>query len=60
MHVHCLRNAIASDVASIVRWEIGFSQRAVVTIAKRDRLRVAEPRIVIALHVPEMLVRVDD
>ena len=50
----------AGAVAAVVRRHVAAPEARIVAVAERDRLRIAEPGVVVARQVPEMLVRVDD
>ena len=51
-------DAPARGVGAVVGDQIRLSQGAVVPVAERDRLRVAQPRVVMRLRVPDVEVRV--
>jgi hypothetical protein len=60
LDVHGLDDVVPGRVAQIVARQIAAPQGAVVAVAERDRGLVAQPRQVVALEVPEVLVGVDD
>ena len=60
LDVHGPDHVVPGRIAEIVARQIVAAERAVVAVAERDRRLVAEPRQVVALEVPEMLMGVDD
>ena len=53
-------DVVQGGIGPEIRRQIVAADRAVVAVAERDRPRVAEPRVVVMVEVPEMLVRIDD
>ena len=51
-------DAPARGVGAVVGEQIRFSKRTVVAVAERDRFKVAQPRVVVRLRVPDVEVRV--
>ena len=58
--VHGLDDVQPGRVAQIVRRQVVALERGVVAVAEVDGLRIAQPGVIIARQVPEMLMRVDD
>jgi hypothetical protein len=50
----------AGRVAAVIRRQVGPAQGRVIPVSKRDWLRVAEPWMIVALEIPDMMVRIDD
>src|SRR5688572_4225100 len=47
-------------IASVVLDEVRAAKRAVVAVAKGDGLRIAQPRVIVSLRIPDVKVRVCD
>ncbi len=60
LHVHRHGRTVFPGVAQVVRRQVALADRAVVPVAKRNRVSIAEPRIVVALEIPEVLMGIDD
>ncbi len=55
-----LDDVMPGSVAEVVGRHVVAPERAVVAIAERDRLGIAQPRQIVAREIPEVLVRIDD
>ena len=60
LDVHGLDHVVPGRIAQIIAWQVVAAQGAVIAVAERDHLLVAQPWQVVALQVPEMLMGVDD
>jgi len=58
--VHRLDDAMTGAVGEIVLGQVVPAQRAVLPVAERDGRLIVEPGMIVAPHIPEMLVRIDD
>jgi len=47
-------------IGAVVGRQIGSAQRAVVAVAKGNRLGIAEPRVVMRARIPEVQMRIGD
>ena len=59
-HVHGLGDAEAGAVATVIVRQVVALERRIIAVAKWDRDRIAEPGIIIAVEVPEVLVGIDN
>jgi hypothetical protein len=58
--VHRLHDAVLADVAPIIRRHVVLLDRGIVAVAEVHGHRIAEPRVIVLVQPPEMLVHVDD
>src|SRR4029079_14898536 len=51
---------IAFGIAAVVAWQIIFSNRGVISVAKRNHRLILQPWIPVAADIPEVLMRIAD
>src|SRR5919106_2726587 len=54
LYIDATRDLPAGAVRAVVLDEIAPPQRAVVAVAERDRLRIAEPGVIVRLRIPDV------